>query len=167
MPEWKNTVQDTAALEYCILSVDEAYRITLPKGFCKQVGWIVGDKPHNGWLLLGDSGRCRLLSVAEVESEPRLHSLRDRIAAELDTPSADPLEFQEEASAALPLRLVGVEIRPRGPGWRLALPRVVGAIMQIRPKDGEVAALLLQGHIEIWTIETLRSSVSRPLTQII
>jgi hypothetical protein len=47
------------------------------------------------------------------------------------------------------------------------LPRSIATIMQIRPGESDIAAVFLQGHIELWTIETLRSSVTTPLTQII
>lgn len=162
---WQKT--DGSELETLILSVDESYRITLPQSFCKRISWIAGDQPHNGWLLLGSPGRCRLLSAAEVDVDPNFQSLRARIATELNAPSPNSLEFQDEASAALALRLISVEITPRKPGWRLTLPRPIAAIMHIRPRESDIAALFLQGHIEIWTIETLRSSVTTPLIQII
>jgi hypothetical protein len=167
MHDWQKTVRERTTLEFCIVSVDESYRITLPKPFCKLVGWISGNEPHKAWLLLDSPGRCRLLSAPELESEHSFQSLQDRIAAELNAPSTDPLEFQDERSATLALRLQPVDIMPRGPGWRLALPRPIAAIMQLRPGESDVAALLLQDHIELWTMETLRSSVSTPLTEII
>jgi hypothetical protein len=86
---------------------------------------------------------------------------------ELTEPSHNPLEFQDEVSAALAFRLMAVEITPRKPGWRLTIPRPVAAIMNIRPKDSDIAALFLQKHIELWTIDALRSAVNMPLTQII
>lgn len=93
--------------------------------------------------------------------------LRDKITAELNAPSIGLFEFQNEVLAALPLRLTMVEIMPRGTGWRLTLPKSVAAIMQIRAKESDIAVLLLHGHIELWTIETLRSSVTTPLSEII
>jgi hypothetical protein len=162
---WQKT--GALGLEANILSVDEAYRVTLPQSLCRQSDWISGDQPHSAWLLLGNSGRCRLLSATEVESDPTLQSLQARTTLELTEPSHNPLEFQDEVSAALAFRLMAVEITPRKPGWRLTLPRPVAAIMNIRPKDSDVAALFLQKHIELWTIEALRSAVNMPLTQII
>ncbi len=127
----------------------------------------MGDQPLYGWLLLDSPGRCRLLSAAEVENDPNFQSLRARIGAELNAPSSNLLEFQDEVSVALSLRVVPVEIAPPKPGWRLTLPRPIAAIMHIHPGVSEVAAFLLQGHIELWTIETLRSSVTTPLIRII
>jgi len=156
-----------AVWESSILSVDKSYRIKIPESLVRRVGWITGDKPHAGWLLMGGPGRCRLLSAGEVDNHPDLQSLRARIEAELNTPSTNAFEFHDEASVGLALRLVPVQITPPEPGWRLTPPRPIAAIMQIRPGESDVAALFFQGHIEIWTIETLRSSVSTALTQII
>lgn len=162
---WQKTV--LTILEPSIISVDESYRITIPKTFCNQVGWITQGEPHEAWLLVGGPGRCRLHSAAEVENEPSFRSLRERIAEELNIPNGSALEFQDPVSAALYLRLFAVQIMPRGPGWRLAVPRPIAAIMNISPKESDIAALLLQGHIELWTIEALRSALTAPLEQII
>lgn len=166
MSEWQKTVQKRTSLEFCIVRVDDSYRITLPKPFCNRVGWIGGDKPHNAWLLVADPGRCRLLSEVEVEGDPSFQSLLDRIPAELKAINTNPLEFQDAASVALAFRLLPVEIMPRGSGWRLALPDPLAAVMEVRLKETDVAAMLLGDHIEIWTIETLRSSLAVPLTRL-
>ncbi|MFY9741090.1 MAG: hypothetical protein WAK21_03755 [Candidatus Sulfotelmatobacter sp.] len=52
-------------------------------------------------------------------------------------------------------------------GWRFTLPRVVAAIMQLRPEASELAVLLVQGRVELWTLETLRAAVSQPLPDIL
>ncbi len=116
---------------------------------------------------MGSPGRCRLLSSTEVDKEADFQSLRARIDAELNAPSTDPLEFSDEVSVGLALRLMSVQIKPPDPAWRLTLPKPIASIMQIRPGESDVAALFLQGHIELWTIETLRSAVTPPLTEII
>jgi hypothetical protein len=67
----------------------------------------------------------------------------------------------------LGLRLQPVEITPPGPGWRLAFPKTLATIMQICPKETSVALLDLQEHIEIWTLELLRASATKPLTEIL
>jgi hypothetical protein len=154
--------------EVNILTVEASYRIRLPQPLCKRLGWIVGDQPIGAWLLLGSPGRCRLVSAAEVDSDPALESLKARIAEELDARNANALEFQPEVSVALIVRLVEVQLmRHEASGWRLTLPRPIAAIMRLRPSDSSLAAFFLQGHIEFWTMETLRSSVSTPLTEII
>jgi hypothetical protein len=108
-----------------------------------------------------------LLSSHEVENDASCQSLRAAINAELHRPTGNLLEFRDETSTVLDLRLQAVEITPPAPGWRLALPRVSAAIMQIRPQESSVALLLIQEHIEIWTMDVLRESVTTPLAEII
>lgn len=154
-------------MESSAVAVGKDLRIKLPQSLLQRLGWITGKQPVSGWLLVGSPGRCRLLSTAEVDDDPSLNSLKDRIVADLNAVTTDALEFQDEVSVALALRLVPVRIAPPPPGWRLALPGLIAAIMQIRPGESEIAALFIHGHIELWTIEALRSSMTTPLTQII
>ena len=149
-----------------IVKVEKSYRIVLPVPLLQQVDWIAGPDTLSGWLLVGNPGRCRLLSPAEFENDPATQALRARINAELNTVGS-MLEFHDETSIALALRLVQVRIAPPEPARRLTLPKTIAAIMQIRPGESEVALWFLHGHIEIWTIETLRSAVTTPLTEII
>ncbi len=150
-----------------IAKVDKSYRIVIPVALAQQASWIAGDDALSGWLLMGNPGRCRLLSPAEVENDTALLSLRARINAELRTVMNGLLEFHDEASLALALRLVQVRIAPPEPGRRLTLPKAIAAIMQIRPGESELALWFVHGHIELWTIELLRSAVTTPLTEII
>jgi hypothetical protein len=154
-------------MECTVLRVDQDYRIILPQALLKRAGWISEAEPLKGWLLLGGPGRCRLLSSKEVDNDASCRSLRAAVDAELDRPTGNLLEFRDEASVVLGLRLQPVEITPPGPGWRLALPRALASIMQIRPKESSVALLFIQEHVEIWTLETLRASMTTPLTEII
>jgi len=154
-------------LEFAILRVEESYRIRLAQPLVRRVAWIAGNEPVSAWLLLGSPGRCRLLSASEVGGDPHLQSLKTRIAAEANTRSTNPLDFHDEVSVALAARLMEVQITPPEPGWRLTLPRPIAAIMQVRPKESDVAGVFVQEHIEVWTMETLRSSVARSLTDIL
>jgi hypothetical protein len=147
--------------------VDESYRIILPQPLLSQVHWITGSQPINAWLLIGNAGRCRVLSAAELETDPDLQSLQSRIVDELTPSGSGLLEFRDAISATLPLRLIPIKIKRHGPRWRLALPRHVAAMMQLRPQESDIAALFLDEHIELWTIETLKAAVNTPLTQII
>jgi hypothetical protein len=155
------------SLDCTILRVDKDYRIFLPQVLLRRIGWLTEAQSRQAWLLVGSPGRCRLLSAAEVESDPNLRSLRASIDTELNAASVNVLEFRDEGLVTLALRLLSVEISPPGPGWRLTLPKPLAAIMQIHPKQSDVALLLFGEHIEIWTMETLRSSVATPLLEII
>lgn len=77
------------------------------------------------------------------------------------------LEFADDASVGLTLRLAPVQLTPPKPGWRIAFPRYIAAIMQIRPDESEVAALFIEGYAEFWTLEALRSSFAVPLVDIL
>jgi hypothetical protein len=154
-------------LDPYIVKVDKSYRIVLPVALLQRVSWIAGDEPLLGWLLLGNPGRCRLLSPFEVENDTAVRSLRARVDAELRTVGSTTLEFHDEASLALGLRLVQVRIAPPEPARRLTLPKAIASIMQVRPGESELALWFFNGHIEIWTSETLRSAVTTPLTEII
>jgi len=160
-------VVDQEALEYSTLKVEKSYRICLPQPLVRRADWIAGERPVRGWLLVGNSGRCRLLSSAQVDKDPDCQALRARVAAETGASSASPLDFDDEASAVLALRFAPVEITPPKPGWRLTLPRAIAAIMQVRAGESYVAGLFLRSHIEIWTMETLKSAMNVPLTEII
>ena len=154
-------------MECTVLKVDQDYRIILSPAHLKRAGWAPGSEPLKGWLLIGGPGRCRLLSSAEFESDPGCLSLRAAIDAEPDRSAGSIIEFRDEASVVLGLRLQPVEITPPGPGWRLAFPKTLATIMQICPKETSVALLDLQEHIEIWTLELLRASATKPLTEIL
>lgn len=154
-------------LEAYVHAVGKDLRFTLSQSMLQRVGWIAGKQPVDAWLLLGGPGRCRLLSAAELEDDPLLQALRARITSELEDPSASAIEFRDEVSVALALRLAPVRITPPPPVWRLTLPAPIAAIMQIRPGQSEIASLFSQGHLELWTIETLRSAVTLPLTEIL
>jgi hypothetical protein len=153
--------------EYNILRVEASYRIRLPAPLLRRAGWLAGDQPLDGWLLVGSPGRCRLLSVSEVENDANFQALLARISAELGTASTNSLAFHDEPSVALALRLLPIQITPPEPGWRLTLPRPIAAVMQITPGKSDIAALVFQGHIELWTIETLTFAMSTPLSEFI
>ncbi|SRR6266568_5500550 len=157
-----------AKAEPNIVAVEASYRIRLPQPLCRRVGWMIGEKPLAACLLVAGPGRCRLLSAAEVDSDPDLQSLKARIAEELDERGSSMLEFQDEVSVALSLRLIQVQMTHHATaGWRLTLPRPIAAVMDLHPTKSNLAAFLVQDHIELWTIDMLRSSVTTPLTEIL
>jgi hypothetical protein len=152
--------------ESFLMKVDESYRITLPQPLAKRIGWITGEKAHSGWLLVIHSGRCQLLSAAEVDEDPDLRFLLDIGTAETAAPTARSVESQSEASIASAFRLLPVEIRPRGRAWRMLLPPLIAAIMQVSPGRSEIIAFFVQGRTELWTIETVKAAMSTPLDEI-
>lgn len=150
-----------------IAKVDKSYRVVIPVALLQQVTWISGDETLIGWLLMGSPNRCRLLSPAQAENDEAIRVLRARIDAELSSTPDNAVEFQDEESLVLALRLVPVKIARPEPGRRLTLPRPMAAIMQIEPGESEVALWYVHGYIELWTIEGLRTASETPLTEII
>ncbi len=151
-----------------VISVEASYRIRLPQPLCKRVGWISGDQPVEGYILVANSGRCRILSLAEVAEDSDLQLLLVRIAAVGETGPARLVEFPDEGLAALPQRLFKIQISPHETsGWRFTLPRLLAAIMRVRPKGSDLAALVVQQHVEIWTIDAVSSALSIDITEIL
>jgi hypothetical protein len=154
-------------MECIALKVEKDYRVFLPQAVLKRASWISGTGTVSGWLVVGGSGRFRLLSSAEAEGDAGCQSLRDEIDAEAGRPIGSAIEFSDEASALVGLRLLPVEIAPPGPGWRLTLPRAIAMIMGIRPKEHIFAVLPTKGHIEFWTQGAVHASLTTSLTDLV
>lgn len=108
-----------------------------------------------------------MLSNDELSSDPDLQKLQSSITDEINTSSDSVLAFREASLAALPLRLVPIEIKCYGSRWRFVIPQIVAVSMRIRPKESDIAALTIDDHIELWTIEILRSAFDYPLSQLL
>ena len=160
-------VETNPDIEYYIVRVDTSYRVRLPVTLLKQGGWATNTQPIEACLLVGAPGRCRLLPAPELKNDPALQKLQARATAELTSRNANSLVFGDDSSVALALRLQLVKLFPFETAWRFTLPRSLAAVMQIMPGKSDIAALFLQGHIELWTIATLASAMSTPLTELI
>jgi hypothetical protein len=128
---------------------------------------MTGVHALDAWLLMGSADRCRMLSSSELDSDPELQKLQSNITDEINASSGSVLDFREASTAALPLRLVPIKINRYGSGWRLVIPQVVAVTMRIRPTQSDVVALFLDRHIELWTIEILRTAFNHSLSQLL
>lgn len=128
---------------------------------------MTGGAALDAWLLIGSADRCRILSSSELESDPELQRLQSNVTDEINASSDSVLAFREAGIAALPLRLVPIEINRYGSRWRLVIPQIVAVPMRIHPAESDVAALFLDGHIELWTIEILRTAFNHSLSQLL
>jgi hypothetical protein len=128
---------------------------------------MTGVHALDGWLLVWSADRCRILSNNELDSDPELQKLQANITNEINTSSDSVLDFRAASLVALPLRLVPLEIKRYGPRWRFVIPQIVAVAMKIHPTESDVAALFLDGHIELWTIEMLRAAFDHPLSQLL
>jgi hypothetical protein len=147
--------------------VDESNRIVLPPQFTARVDWIAGEQALDGWLLVGSADRCRILSNEELGSDSELQKLQARITDEINAPIESLLDFREVEATALPLRLAPIEIKRHSTRWRLVIPQVVAVAMKIQPAQSDLVTLFLDGHIELWTVDTLRTAFNYSLAQLL
>jgi len=150
-----------------VLRVDESYRIILPPPITARVPWMTGVQALDGWLLIGSADRCRILSSGELSSDPELQKLQLAMTDEINASNDSVLEFREASLVAVPLRLVPLDIKPYGSRWRLVIPQIVAVAMKIRPKESDIAALFIDDHIELWTIDVLRFAFNFSLSQLL
>ena len=153
-------------MEYALVKIEKDYRIHVPKTLLSSISWVP-ENNKGAHVLVGDSGRCRLLCGAEVENDPDCRRLREEIGAVLEEPLSSVLNFRVESVTALPLRLLPVDIFPHGVGYRMTLPRLLTGILQVCPGKDSVAVLVNQAHLEIWSLETLRIAVTTRLEELL
>ena len=153
-------------MEHALVKIEKDYRIHIPKILLSGVGWVP-ENNKGASVLVGDSGRCRLLTGTEVQDDPDCRRLREEIGAVLEEPLSSLLSFREESVTALPLRLLPVDIFPHGAGYRMTLPKLLTGILQVWPGKDSVAVIVNQAHIEIWSLETLRIAVTPRLGELL
>ena len=150
-----------------VLALEKSYRLRLPQPLCQKVGWITGAEV-SAWLLLYTSERCRLLSRSEIDDDPDLKELHSKATGKATHHESGSLEFQDAASVVLRLRLQEIELnRHETSGWRFTLPRTMAAIMQLCPEESSLVALIVQDHVELWTISAMRSAANTPFSEIL
>jgi bifunctional DNA-binding transcriptional regulator/antitoxin component of YhaV-PrlF toxin-antitoxin module len=155
------------SIERCFaVKLDRDGRITIPAAVVRSAGWLRGDVPLQAWLIIGNSGRCRVLPPAQLENDEL--AIRLRTAADATTALAEAAtRFEDEAVESLAFRLVPLELFPPGPGWRFLLPKWLALIMGVESKERSVALLHLHGYIEIWNLELLRASLDKPISDLV
>jgi hypothetical protein len=104
-----------------------------------------------------------MVSTEEFEASPGFASIRTNLLAESGDSSQDPLEFEDATVAVLATRFLQAQLTPPPPAWRLILPRIVTALMELDEDSNTVALLFSKGYIEIWSLDTFRSASRRPL----
>jgi hypothetical protein len=142
----------------------ESGRVRLPPRFAKQAG-LAGTKPIDCFLLVVKAGRYRLLTRGAVAATP--------VLAEILNPPEEPdaekgaLDGTDSNSdAAAPARLIPCAASPRGPGWRIQVPKE--AIYLAPGADhSRVFLLVVEGFVELWFQETLQEAVSEPLSELL
>jgi hypothetical protein len=154
-------------IEFSRCKVDSAYRINLPVSIVRAVGWITGSDAIKACLVLLSADRCRLLSASALEKHSNLQAMASRINGGLSIAESDPLEMGDEADIGLAFRLAPIEIKPPQPLRRIAFPEPIATAMQLQGGTSHVAAMIFRGHIEFWTIELVRTSVNKPIADLV
>jgi hypothetical protein len=138
-------------------------RIRLPVHFVKQAG-LIKNTPVDCWLLVVTPGRYRLLTQAEKEATEDLSEIHDRVKEV--TASADVLDWTENnPQDAIPARLIACVATPRGPGWRIQIPKVLIKLAGEKENPSHVFMMTVAGYVEIWFPETLRAATSVPISK--
>jgi hypothetical protein len=147
-------------------NLDASNRVALPKQFSECVtSWMRGTVALRGWLLIISPGRYRLLSDEQVESDPHLEPIRALIL-EQRSAGTDPTSAEDPNRAAMVARLAPVQITPPGPCWRITLPKAFGVFAPPECDRKAVSVLFsLEGYLEIWYTDVLRTAVFSPLGQ--
>ena len=136
-------------------------RIQLPKHFTDRLVWVTGSERVPAWLWTISPGRYRLLSDQQVEAEPDLEILRSFMFPQQLIPSSRPTSAKscEEAAAAVAL-LFPTQLKFHKSYWRLSFP---DELIEFIPPDCEQKKfsilISLEGYVEIWYTQTLRSCV--------
>jgi len=143
----------------------EGDRIRLPSRFVKSAK-LMGRGPIDCWLLVVTPGRYRLLKQSAEDPSGALARIRDQIE-EIVAPG-DLLEGTEDnGHAAIPSRLIPCVATPRGPGWRVNVPKEAKGLASDGDKARFVFLLVVAGFVEIWFPDTLRQAVSVPISELL
>jgi len=138
-------------------------RIRLPVHFVKQAG-LTGNTPVGCWLLVLTPGRFRLFVQAEKRATEGLSEIHDRIQ-EVTVPG-DALDWTENNQQdAISARLISCVATPRGPGWRIQIPKALIRLASEKEDPSHVFIRTVAGYVEIWFPETLRAAASVPISK--
>lgn len=140
-------------------------RLGIPRQFAEATGWISGNDPVGGYLVMLLPGRYRLISETEFGQTERLGALWERIALAAERTNRSALDFEDNASTTLGARLIYAEISP-GSEWRLSLPSAVTEVLGIDSKGDRAVVVLAGRYIEIWNRKTYLLSFEETVDEI-
>ena len=149
-----------------IVVLDEKRRISVPREYIETARLGNVEECH-AWLLAIETGRHRLLNLQDVQNSEALRLLAARTAnlKERDE-NIEPFEAERSAQAALPTRLVSVEISVRSGNLRIMLPRELTEFLTQEPNNKAVL-IVSNGFVEIWSQELFDRSRQVPLEELL
>jgi hypothetical protein len=143
----------------------ERDRIRLPARFVELAG-LVGKVPIDLWFLVISPGRYRLLKQQPSAGTGELSTLIRQVE-QIQRPG-DLLDLTDgNAEAALAGRLIPGVASPRGPGWRIDVPKVIKTLASERAEPQFAYLLVVAGFVEVWFPETLREAMSVPISDLL
>ncbi len=143
----------------------ERDRIRLPAHFV-ELARLAGKVPIDLWFLVITPGRYRLLNRQPSVSAGELSAII-RHVQEVQRPG-DVLDLTDgNAEAALAGRLIPGVASPRGPGWRIDVPKVIKTLASEKAEPQFAYLLVVAGFVEVWFPETLREAMSVPISDLL
>lgn len=127
---------------------------------------LAGTEAIECWLLVVTPGRYRLLfGLGDGAAGPLVDILQQ---AEEAVAPGDILDNTENNElAAVQARLLPTTASPRGPGWRVHIPKEARDLVPEKEERSFVFVLVVAGFIELWFPDTLRRSLSTPVTDVL
>jgi len=140
----------------------EGERIRLPERFVEAAG-LSGPNPVPRVLLVRKPGAYRLLALPEESPQDDLESMLTKWHEA--GAAVDPLEkIDRDTPVAIRASLIPCVVSPKGPGWRVQIPKV--ARMLAPPGDHSgMFLLIVAGCVEFWFPDVMRQALSGPLLQ--
>lgn len=139
-------------------------RIRLPSGFAERAH-LAGDESIACWLLVVTVGRYRLVPQPAGSATGTL----GRILEQWEEAGAagDVLDSAgSNERAGIRARLISTRLSPRGPGWRITVPKEAKLLVPTGEDRSFVFVLVVAGFIELWFPDTLRRALSMPIAEL-
>lgn len=135
-------------------------RVELPKQFSDRLPWLSGHGDVEGWLLLVDVGRYRLLSDEQVREHETLSRIRLLLLEGPPGDVSDAAFANNSDNAAVVAKLMPVKIGRHRELWRIALPRDFDVFAPDCNLDAFSVLFSPEGYCEIWYTEVLRRNAT-------
>ena len=139
----------------------EGDRIRLPQRFV-EAAQLSGTDPVDRLLFVIKPGAYRLLPQTDGSPRGELHKTVTQW--EEAGQGAGPLEKTDgDKWAGIRARLIPCVVSPRGPGWRIHLPKVA---KQLADGDSSgVFLLIIAASVELWFPAPLKQALSGPISE--
>jgi hypothetical protein len=143
----------------------EGDRIRLPPRFVEQARFTGGQKIEC-WLYVVKAGGYRLFTPKTPDPEGEIAELLQRYR-EIAEPGGPFEGTDNDELAGTRAKIIPCAASPRGPGWRIHIPKKAKVLAVDAPQPKSVFLLIVAGHVEIWFPHALQQAVSKPLSALL